>query len=435
MGYIFGVMLTACGTRGAVMKNGRSVMIPEDVPMQKLKAELERVSGVAATDIVLAVPAGTTLSTQRKLRKSWNGTGLNIVRTLSSHTAIALAYAQENRFRAEELALVVECDGEKTAVSLLELSGDLIEELAFHISLAGDPAEAVAKVLEKAGHDITEVRAALLLDSEERGGMIRYMLRPGSRVVHYPRQTVAWGAAIYGGILSGGASAAVLRCVCAALGVETEITPFTQMVEANTNYPFTNPMDFQVPAGKTTLDVTILEESGERVELTSCRIGGIPAGTQTVTITLSMDANGVLRVDAGIPNDRSTKLTLTALNRSRGAASSADRPSESELRKLGAIDALLPVYDSLVLAVEHPTTDPAYKKGVEQILKIVTKQLSDLGVEPYGAVGDPFDPRLHNAVLHLPDVTRGTNEISRVFRQGFRAGSKILRFADVQVAN
>ena len=65
----------------------------------------------------------------------------------------------------------------------------------------------------------------------------------------------------------------------------------------------------------------------------------------------------------------------------------------------------------------------------------LVKILTSLGVEIFGAVGDSFDPKLHNAVMHTEDENLGENVICQVFRKGFKVGEKIVRFAMVQVAN
>ena len=103
--------------------------------------------------------------------------------------------------------------------------------------------------------------------------------------------------------------------------------------------------------------------------------------------------------------------------------------------KADAVSKLLPVYDNLERALNQPTEDAAYKKGVEMTMTELTKIFTGLGVEIYGEPGDAFDPNLHNAVMHIDDETLGENTISQVFQKGFRIGEKIVRFAMVQVAN
>ena len=96
---------------------------------------------------------------------------------------------------------------------------------------------------------------------------------------------------------------------------------------------------------------------------------------------------------------------------------------------------LLPVYDNLERAMNQPTQDEAYKKGVELTMNELVKIFTGLGVEIYGETGDSFDPNLHNAVMHTENEELGENVISAVFQKGFKIGDKVIRFAMVQVAN
>lgn len=96
---------------------------------------------------------------------------------------------------------------------------------------------------------------------------------------------------------------------------------------------------------------------------------------------------------------------------------------------------ILPVYDNLERALNQPTEDAAYKKGVEMTMTELVKILTGLGVEIFGEAGDAFDPNLHNAVMHTESEDFGENTISQVFQKGFKIGDKVVRFAMVQVAN
>lgn len=103
--------------------------------------------------------------------------------------------------------------------------------------------------------------------------------------------------------------------------------------------------------------------------------------------------------------------------------------------KAETIKAFLPVYDNLERAVRQQTSDDAYAKGVEMTMNGLKEILSKLGVEEIPALGEPFDPKLHNAVMHMEDETAGENTIVEVFQTGFRAGDKVIRFSMVKVAN
>ena len=103
--------------------------------------------------------------------------------------------------------------------------------------------------------------------------------------------------------------------------------------------------------------------------------------------------------------------------------------------KADAVAKMLPVYDNLERALNQPTEDAAYKKGVEMTMNELVKIFAGLGVEIFGEVGEEFDPNLHNAVMHIESDELGENTISTVFQKGFKIGDKVVRFAMVQVAN
>ena len=103
--------------------------------------------------------------------------------------------------------------------------------------------------------------------------------------------------------------------------------------------------------------------------------------------------------------------------------------------KADAVAKMLPVYDNLERALNQPTEDAAYKKGVEMTMTELVKIFTGLGVEIFGEKGDAFDPNLHNAVMHIDDESMGENTIAMVFQKGFKIGDKVVRFAMVQVAN
>ncbi len=103
--------------------------------------------------------------------------------------------------------------------------------------------------------------------------------------------------------------------------------------------------------------------------------------------------------------------------------------------KSDAVTAFLPVYDNLERALKQETADEAYKKGVEMTMTQLKEVLQKLGVEEIPALGETFDPNLHNAVMHVDDETAGENTIVDVFQAGFRSGDKVIRFAMVKVAN
>jgi molecular chaperone GrpE len=103
--------------------------------------------------------------------------------------------------------------------------------------------------------------------------------------------------------------------------------------------------------------------------------------------------------------------------------------------KADTVTKFLPVYDNLVRALNQGTEDEAYRKGVEMIMNQFCQTLEKLGVTKTESLGQKFDPKFHNAVMHVDDEEKGENEIVEVFQEGFRLGEHIIRFAMVKVAN
>jgi molecular chaperone GrpE len=96
---------------------------------------------------------------------------------------------------------------------------------------------------------------------------------------------------------------------------------------------------------------------------------------------------------------------------------------------------LLPVLDNLDLALQQPCADEEYKKGVELIAKQFREILEKMGVTEIPAQGQPFDPRYHDAVMHVEQEELPENTVSQVLRKGYQLGDRVIRCAMVQVAN
>ena len=104
--------------------------------------------------------------------------------------------------------------------------------------------------------------------------------------------------------------------------------------------------------------------------------------------------------------------------------------------KASVINALLPVADNFDRIFANPDgTLEDYKKGVEMTFKQFSDVFKSLGIEPFGEVGEEFDPNIHNAVMHTEDDSVGENIITTVIVKGYKLGDKIIRPAMVAVAN
>lgn len=101
-----------------------------------------------------------------------------------------------------------------------------------------------------------------------------------------------------------------------------------------------------------------------------------------------------------------------------------------------AVGALLPALDSLEQAVGCAHGDSEnFGKGVEMTLKQLLEGFDKLGVTEIKAEGAQFDPKLHNAVMHVDDDSLGASVVAQVFQKGYAIGDKVIRHSVVKVAN
>ena len=103
--------------------------------------------------------------------------------------------------------------------------------------------------------------------------------------------------------------------------------------------------------------------------------------------------------------------------------------------KADTAGAFLPVYDNLERALKQDTADEAFKKGVEMTMNQLKEVLTKLGITEIPAQGQPFDPKYHNAVMHVEDEKYGENEIAMELQKGYKYRGSVVRHSMVQVAN
>lgn len=96
---------------------------------------------------------------------------------------------------------------------------------------------------------------------------------------------------------------------------------------------------------------------------------------------------------------------------------------------------LLPILDSFERASAYECPDTEYKKGIDLIGNSVKEVFDSLGVKEIPALGEKFDPKFHNAVMHNDDPAHEENVITDVYRKGYMLGDKVIRFSMVVVAN
>lgn len=98
---------------------------------------------------------------------------------------------------------------------------------------------------------------------------------------------------------------------------------------------------------------------------------------------------------------------------------------------------LLSVLDDFDRALESvpPEAHDAWIEGVKLVERKLRSVLESEGVTPIEAVGQPFDPNLHEAVVHEPTAEHPDNQVIGEVQRGYLLHDRVLRPSLVRVAN
>lgn len=114
---------------------------------------------------------------------------------------------------------------------------------------------------------------------------------------------------------------------------------------------------------------------------------------------------------------------------------------KSKMYDFGArdvIEKILPVVDNFergLASIPEAEKEGAVASGMKMIYKQIMTAFEGLGVKPIEAVGKPFDPNFHNAVLHVEDEEVEENIVVEEFQKGYLYKETVLRHSMVKVAN
>ncbi|MFJ9680098.1 nucleotide exchange factor GrpE [Streptomyces sp. NPDC101194] len=152
-----------------------------------------------------------------------------------------------------------------------------------------------------------------------------------------------------------------------------------------------------------------------------------PAGdaAQTVGLTAQLD-----QVRTAL-NERTGDLQrLQAEYQNYRRRVERDRATVKEIAVAGLLSEILPVLDDVGRARDHGELVGGFKSVAESLETVVAK----LGLQQFGKEGEPFDPTIHEALMHsyAPDVTETT--CVAILQPGYRIGERTIRPARVAVA-
>ena len=103
--------------------------------------------------------------------------------------------------------------------------------------------------------------------------------------------------------------------------------------------------------------------------------------------------------------------------------------------KAETVSEILPVYDNIERALKQKTADEAYYRGIEMTMLQLEDIFKRMGVSEIKAMGEKFDPEIHNGVMKEKNENVGEGIITEVYQKGFKLGDKVIRTAMVKVAN
>lgn len=114
---------------------------------------------------------------------------------------------------------------------------------------------------------------------------------------------------------------------------------------------------------------------------------------------------------------------------------------KSAMYEIGAkdiIEKILPIVDNFERGFQTLSEEEKaapFADGMDKVYKQLMKALEEAGVKPIEAVGNPFDPNLHNAVMHIEDETLGENVVAEELQKGYMYREYVVRHSVVKVAN
>lgn len=109
--------------------------------------------------------------------------------------------------------------------------------------------------------------------------------------------------------------------------------------------------------------------------------------------------------------------------------SERDQAKAKEAGMVSLVEALVPVLDEVKLAAENGDVTGPFETHVSKLVEALGKA----GVEQYGAVGDEFDPELHEALMQQPSEEATEPTIFLVMQPGYKLGDRVIRAARVGV--
>lgn len=117
--------------------------------------------------------------------------------------------------------------------------------------------------------------------------------------------------------------------------------------------------------------------------------------------------------------------------------SEKEKSSMYEMGAKAIVEKILPVLDNFERGLEHApeNEDDAFASGMKMVYKQMVTELENAGVKPIEAVGQPFDPNIHNAVMQVESEEYESGIVAQELQKGYMYRDSLVRPSMVSVVS
>jgi molecular chaperone GrpE len=156
------------------------------------------------------------------------------------------------------------------------------------------------------------------------------------------------------------------------------------------------------------------------------------AENQTIPENIPIDESEQLRQNLASCEDKLKRSLADYINLERKTKSDIQNGINEKMDRF--LLQFLTIYDDLIRAKEILKKENPDAQGLDAILKNIDSLLSDYGVTPINAIGEIFDPNLHEAIAIIPDDSLDDNTITKELRKGYISHNRTLRPTLVEIS-